>query len=123
MADPRHRLGLAAEAAVERWLTASGWRIVARRCRPRGGGELDLVAIDPDGVLVGIEVRARRSVRRGSAAASVGPTRIDRLRRSLGLLAPELGLAHRGLRVDLVTVEPVDDAPGRWRLARLPTVG
>lgn len=123
MGDPRHVLGTAAEAAVERWLTAAGWRVLARRCRPAGGGEIDLVAIDRSGVLVAIEVRARRSARAGSAAASVGPPRVARLRRSLATLAPMLNVTHRGLRVDLVTAEPVADPPGGWRLARLPGIG
>lgn len=42
-------------------------------------GELDLVMREPDGTLVFVEVRARRSVRHGGAAASVGRHKRRRL--------------------------------------------
>lgn len=123
MADPRHALGAAAEEAVARWLSATGWEVVARRHRSMGGGEVDIVAIDPGGMLVAVEVRARRSARSGSAAASVDGRRIARLRRSLVAIGATAGRRHRGCRVDVVTVEPVPDSPGHWRLARIPAAG
>lgn len=124
MADPRHALGRAAEAAVERWLTGAGWRMLARRCRPPGGGgELDLVALDPKDVLVAIEVRARRSPRTGGAAASVDWRRVARLRRSLAAIGAASGRTHRGLRVDLVTAEPLGYDRSGWRLVRIPGIG
>jgi putative endonuclease len=122
VADPRHSLGLAAEAAVATWLAASGWTILARRVRSRAGGEVDIVARDPSGVLVAVEVRARRTRRAGAAALSVDHLRVHRLRRTLAEVAATASFAHAGLRVDLVTVEP-DIAPGRWRVSRLPAVG
>lgn len=94
-----------------------------RRRRPTGGGEVDLLAQDPDGVLVAIEVRARRSGRAGSAAGSVSARHVTRLRRSLGLLASENGIRARGMRVDLVSVEPAGGVPGAWRVTRTPDVG
>jgi putative endonuclease len=121
MADPRHALGSAAEAAVGVWLEACGWRIVGRRVRSAAGGEVDLVAIDPHGVLVAIEVRARRSTRAGPAATSVDAHRVRRLRGTLAARAAASGVAHDGLRVDLVTVEPEDG--GAWRLERMPGIG
>ena len=123
MSDPRHALGLAAEAAAERWLSTAGWRVLDRRRRTAGGGEIDLVALDPAGVLVAIEVRARRSVRTGAAAMSVDVRRVRRLRRSLAAVGVAIGESHTGLRVDLVTAEPAPDRPGAWRLARIPGVG
>lgn len=118
MGDPRHVLGLAAETAVAAWLTDAGWQVVERRARS-ASGEVDLLAIDPDAVLVAVEVRARRSARAGRAAESVDPRRVGRLRRTLASLAA-VAPPHRGLRVDLVTVEPMRDAPGRWRIRRIP---
>lgn len=120
MADPRHALGVAAEALVERWLTHAGWRVLARRCRPPGGGEVDLVAVDPRGVLVAVEVRARRTTRAGAASESLDARRLARLRRSIGLIAGNLDRRHAGLRVDLVSVEPLAGSAGRWRLVRMP---
>ena len=80
MPDPRHALGNAAENAVATWLTGVGWRILARRWRAPTCGEVDLVALDPTGVLVAIEVRARRTSRTGTALGSVDEGRPSRLR-------------------------------------------
>lgn len=123
MSDPRHSLGRLAEAAAERWLSDAGWEILARRCRPDGGGEIDIAALDPNGVLVALEVRARRSRRAGTAAASLDERRIRRLRRSLAAFAVGSGRRHRGLRVDLVTAEPAGERAGTWRLSRIPAIG
>lgn len=123
MTDPRHVLGLAAEEAVADWLTGNGWRVIARRARSTGGGEVDLVALDRERILVAVEVRARRSSRTGSAATSVDRRRVARLGRTLAALGAACGEPHRGLRVDLVTVEPVAEGTGRWRLTRLPGIG
>jgi putative endonuclease len=122
MGDPRHLLGLAAEAAVAAWLTDAGWRVVERRTRSPTGGEVDLVAIDPDRTLVAIEVRARRTRRTGAAGATVDARRVARLGRTLGAIAASGRHPHRSLRVDLVTVEPSAER-GRWRLARIPGIG
>ena len=123
MSDPRHLLGIAAENATARWLDGCGWRVLARRCRSPDGGEVDLVALDPDGALVAVEVRARRTSKAGAAAFSVDGRRVSRLRRTLSSVGAASRTPHRWLRVDLVTVEPVDGAAGRWRLVRYPGVG
>ena len=123
MGDPRHLLGLAAENATARWLDGCGWSVLARRCRSPDGGEVDLVALDPDGVLVAIEVRARRSSRAGAAALSVDGRRVVRLRRTLASIGAASGAPHRALRVDVVTAEPVAGGSGGWRLVRMPGVG
>lgn len=123
MPDPRHALGHLAEATVARWLTGFGWRLLARRWRGVSGGELDLVCLTPNGMLVGIEVRARRSDRSGSAAESVDRRKVGRLRAALSAYAIAEPVPHRGLRIDLVTVSPGGgQAAGRWLLQRLPGV-
>ena len=122
MGDPRHDLGLAAERAVATWLARRGWRVHGRRIRSRAGGEVDILARDPGGVLVALEVRARRSARAGAPATTVDARRIGRLTRTLAAVAAEHGPGS-GLRIDLVTVEPVEAAPGRWRLRHLRGVG
>lgn len=115
MPDPRHALGLRAEEAASIWLTARGWTILARRWRcPEG--ELDLVALDPDDVLVAIEVKLRQTARAGDPLESIDRRRLRRLRAALGHF--RAGAARRmgeGMRVDLVALRP--DGPGAWRLA------
>lgn len=124
MSDPRHALGLAAEEAVASWLSREGWTVLARRSRSTAGGEVDLVALDPQRTLVAIEVRARRSTRTGAAAWTVDRRRVRRLQSTLVAFAAGSRPGHRGLRVDLVTAEPVDESePRRWRLRRLADIG
>jgi len=114
VADPRHELGHRAEAAVAGWLTASGWRILARRWRV-AEGELDLVAIDPEETLVGLEVRGRRGGRSGTALESVDRRHLARLRAALVRYAPSEPVAHRSLRLDLVAL---DGRPPAWEMVR-----
>lgn len=104
------------------WLTRQGWRIVAARAASGGGGEVDLVAVDPGGVLVGVEVRARRSLRAGTGAETVDAAKIRRLRRSLVAIARDSGIPIAGMRLDLVTAMPAAGIGRRWRLRRIPVI-
>lgn len=122
MADPRHDLGRACEDAAAAWLERNGWRVLERRRRSTGGGEVDIVARDPDGVLVAVEVRGRRTARAGSALESVDARRVGRLRRTLVDVARARQEPITGLRVDLVAAEPAGDGH-RWRLRRVPGIG
>lgn len=115
----RHALGRRAEEAVATWLTDAGWSVLARRWR-RPGGELDLVCLDPGRVLVAVEVRARTSARAGTPIESVDRRRIGRMRATLSRYADEERPSHRGVRLDLVSVTPVDD--GSWLLRRHPAI-
>jgi putative endonuclease len=114
MPDPRHDLGLRAEAAVADWLLGRGWIVLARRWR-RPSGEIDLVCHDPDGCLVAVEVRLRRSARAGSAIESIDARRLHRLRAALVTFARE-SENLRELRIDLVSVVPFERGSDRWRL-------
>ena len=122
MTDPRHRLGYDAEVAAARWLEACGWTVLARRYRSAAGGEIDLILLDPRRVLVGVEVRARRSNRAGAPEETVDPRRARRIGRSLAAFATGGSVPHGGLRVDLVAVQPL---PGghQLQLRRVPDIG
>jgi putative endonuclease len=119
MTDPRHELGRRAEAAVADWLILHGWRILDRRWRTRAG-ELDLVCLDPGDVLVGVEVKLRRSGRAGTGAESLDRRRIGRLRAAIAEYATVSASARRGIRLDLVTMASAGE--GRWRLLHLPGI-
>lgn len=110
------------EAAVAAWLERCGWTLVAHRARSAAGGEVDLVALDRDAVLVAIEVRARRTARTGAAATTVDRRRIVRVRHTLASVAASMRTPHRGLRVDLVAAEPVPGPSRAWRLSRIPGI-
>lgn len=120
MPDPRHELGRAAERAVADWLTAQEWRILAARHRS-SEGEIDLVALDPDRCLVGVEVRLRSTGRAGDAVASMRPRHLRRVSAALVAFARAEAIRHDGLRVDLVAVVP-GPRPRTWRLTRVPAV-
>jgi putative endonuclease len=117
MGDPRHEIGRWAERQVAEWLEAHDWRVLAERYRSTGG-EIDLLALDATGCLVGVEVKIRRSVRTGEPVEAVSPRAVRRRRAALGEYARATRIGHRGLRVDVVTVSPGPE-PGSWRLARL----
>jgi putative endonuclease len=114
MPDPRHALGERGEAAAAAWLEERGWTILARRWRCPSG-ELDLVAMDPDAMLVAIEVKLRRGARAGDPLESVDRRRLSRLRAAIGRFRAELyGGSEAGTRIDLVAVRPAGE--GLWCL-------
>ena len=119
MSYPRHELGRRAENAVANWLARKGWRVLDRRWRG-SRGELDLVCLDPRGVLVGVEVKLRTTERAGSGAESVDRRRVARLRGALVAYSVGGAVSHVDTRLDLITVAPLDG--DRWRLRRLPGI-
>jgi putative endonuclease len=120
MPDPRHLLGEWGEELAATWLTARGWTILARRWRT-AGGELDLVALDPEAVLVAVEVKLRSAPRTGEPAETIDRRRLRRLRAALGEFRARPGEAMRSeLRVDLVAISRTPD--GRWRLTHHPAI-
>lgn len=123
MGDPRHDLGMAAEEAVAGWLSRLGWQVVGRRIRSSVGGEVDLIALDPAGILVGVEIRARRTPRTGAGTESIDARRVARMGRTLAAFAAAGETNHRGLRLDVVRVAPEPGVVGTWRVRRVPDVG
>jgi putative endonuclease len=115
VSDPRHALGERGEAAAAAWLASRGWTILARRWRCPYG-ELDLVTLDPDNVLVAVEVKLRRGARAGDPLESVDRRRLARLRASLTRFRAEAQTGRvEGTRMDLVAVRPAGE--GLWRLS------
>ncbi|MGH2456626.1 MAG: YraN family protein [Candidatus Limnocylindria bacterium] len=116
MSHPAHHLGRRAEGATAAWLTSRGWTILDHRWRSPLG-ELDLVCLDPEATLVGVEVKLRSTGRAGSGAEGVDRRRVGRLRQALAGYAASIRHPHRATRLDLVSLEP--DGHGRWRLRLL----
>jgi putative endonuclease len=113
LAAPQQRLGRRAEEAAAIWLVGRGWQLLERRWRS-ATGELDLVCLDPDGILVGVEVKLRRTSRAGDPAEALDARRIGRLRRTLADYAARRRPPATGLRIDLVAFTAV---PEGWRLS------
>ena len=116
---PRGRIGASAEEAAACWLSAAGWIILARNVRV-GRDELDLLARDPQGAMVVVEVRARSSPAFGSGVESVDVHKVARLYRAAATLrrvgheAVGPGPLPAPLRIDLVALRR--DQGGAWRM-------
>jgi putative endonuclease len=99
----RVSLGKLGEDLACRVLEARGYAIVARRYRTRFG-EIDIIA-EAGGVIVFVEVKARRSDRRGSAAESIS----RRKRRRIGAMALDYmawtGRLSDRCRFDVVAID------------------
>lgn len=72
------QLGETFETRAQALLERRGWRLVSRNYRCRGG-EIDLIMRDRDGVLVFVEVRARRRADFGGALQSITAAKRRRL--------------------------------------------
>ena len=74
-------LGDAAESIALGYLVKAGLKPVEANYRTpgRGGGEIDLIMRAPDGTLVFVEVRKRRSGSHGGAAGSVSALKQRRI--------------------------------------------
>lgn len=73
--------GQAGEDLALAYLQNQGLRLVERNYRMpgRGGGEIDLVCLAPDGTLVFVEVRSRSRSDFGGAGASIGSSKRRRI--------------------------------------------
>ena len=108
--------GAAAEAYVAEQLLAAGWSLLARNLRT-AWAELDSLWIDPDQVLVAVEVKARHPLSWGLGEEALRPRQRRRLARALTGMAAARGWKG-ALRVDLASVEEVRGQVIDWELLR-----
>lgn len=106
--DPRRLFGQEGEAEAERYLRRKGYRIVAKNLRS-SLGELDLVAED-SGVLVFIEVKARRTAEFGGAIHAVDRHKRQKLVRLAAQFLAQRHWMDRVCRFDVVLLEPTATA-------------
>lgn len=103
----RHlRLGEGGEEMAAQHLRNAGLRIVDRRVRCRHG-ELDIVARDGR-EWVFVEVKTRSQTRFGSAAESLTPTKIRRMRSAVEEYVHAHHLENEPIRCDLVAIDLVE---------------
>jgi putative endonuclease len=105
--NAREQLGRDGEQRAADYLRERGWEILDRNWRsPRG--ELDIVARDPDGVVVFCEVKTRSSTAYGQPAEAVTRDKLRCLRRAacdwLRVRAPHC----YDVRFDVLTVSARD---------------
>lgn len=80
MGHERMDLGARGESVVADHLVANGWQVVVRNWRC-AVGEVDLVAVDPDGVAVVCEVKTRSGTGFGGPLEAITYAKASRLRR------------------------------------------
>jgi putative endonuclease len=114
MPDQRRKLGDFGEQVAAAHLTRQGYQVLARKWR-YAGGELDLVLRD-GATLVFVEVRTRRGDSAGSAEASVGRSKQERLiALAYAYLEATGAPEHSAWRIDVVAI----DIDRSGRVARL----
>lgn len=102
MDNARMAVGRHGENVAARFLTESGYEVVDRNWRGLRG-ELDLVALDGDEVVV-VEVKTRRGVGYGHPAEAVTAAKLGRLRRLAGQWLSEHDTRAASVRIDVVAV-------------------
>lgn len=105
----RAELGRTAEDLAAEYLQQRGLTVLLRNYRRRNG-ELDVVALDGD-VLVVVEVRTRSSETFGGAAASIDAWKRHKIiRATTQLLQQRRDLARRRVRFDVIVIRGAADA-------------
>lgn len=102
MTDQRRATGGGGEDLAVTYLERRGWRVLARNWRCREG-EIDIVAFDPDGVAVVVEVKCRRGDGFGDPLEAITRDKVRRLRRLAAAWVAQAGPVP-GLRVDAVGI-------------------
>jgi putative endonuclease len=96
-------LGRYGEDLAAQHVGAAGWEVLARNWRCREG-ELDIVAREPDGTVVFLEVKTRRTAAFGDPAEAVSPAKARRLRVLASRWLAEHPTGSAPLRFDVVSV-------------------
>ncbi|MEJ5259223.1 MAG: YraN family protein [Anaerohalosphaeraceae bacterium] len=102
LADP-HKLGRWGQRQAERFLRKNGWRTVARNFA-FGGGEIDLIAADRNGMVAFVEVKTRRSEDYAPAVSAVTFAKQQKLIRTAKCFLRQYDLSESPLRFDVITV-------------------
>lgn len=114
----RESIGKFGEELAARSLAGAGLRILARNWRCGRTGEIDIVALDGD-TLVICEVKTRRDDRYEHPMAAVRPRKAARLRHlAEQWLSRNGGPPPGGVRIDLVGVLVPHSGPARVEHAR-----
>ena len=105
MPSERQSLGDFGERTAAAHLEAKGYRIIDRKFRV-AEAEIDLVARDPDGTLVFVEVRTRRGAYPGMAALSITRAKARKLLLAAhSYVERHLDVADEAQRIDVVAIE------------------
>jgi putative endonuclease len=99
----RAKLGRWGEKRAERFLRGKGFKTLARSFSCRAG-ELDLVMVDADGVMVFVEVKTRADEAFSPVEAAITARKRQRMTRAARYFLASHGIQDRPCRFDVVTV-------------------
>lgn len=99
------QLGVAGERYAALWLARLDWRPLATNWNTRFG-ELDIIMLTPERVIVFVEVKTRRTQRYGAPQAAITPHKQANLRHaaSLWLAGPGKSVSRTGIRFDALSI-------------------
>jgi putative endonuclease len=112
MTQARRETGASGEELAARYLTRRGWTIIARNWRCPTG-EIDLVARDPEGCCVLVEVKCRRGLGFGDPLEAITWSKVRRLRRLAAEWLASLDHPESSVRIDAVGVLAFTDGTSR----------
>jgi putative endonuclease len=98
----RKQLGERGEEAAAAFLARTGMTVVERNWRCPAG-EIDIVALDGDTIVL-VEVKTRRTVRKGSPEEAVTPAKQRRYAKLAASYLQSAGLSDVPIRFDVVTL-------------------
>lgn len=112
------RFGTLGEAYAAAWFEARGWQTLSRNWRTRFG-ELDIVMMTPDQLIVFVEVKARRYAKYGmpQEAVTADKQRKLRLAASSWLLDRRNRTPHHGVRFDVMSITLGETQPNVRHIA------
>lgn len=102
MTATRQAFGELGERIAERWLRQRGWRVVQRRFR-NGHRDIDLV-VERDGMVVFVEVKARKGAEFGGPVQAVNWRKRRELKRSAMVWIDRHGREAESYRFDVIGV-------------------
>lgn len=111
-AQARH-LGRRGEDEAVEYLIGQGWHLLDRNWRCTLG-ELDVVALDPVGDLVFVEVKCRSGTGFGDPVEAVTAAKVARLRRLAGQWVASRGSGGRPVRLDVIGIVKVRGERARF---------
>ncbi|WEV65270.1 YraN family protein [Bifidobacterium sp. ESL0764] len=99
------QLGTIGEQYAAAWLAQLGWHVLARNWSTRFG-ELDIIMMAPEHIVVFVEVKTRRTQRYGTPQEAITPHKQANLHHaaSLWLAGPGKSIRRSGIRFDAMSI-------------------
>lgn len=105
MRTEKRRFGDEGEAMAAAFLAQRGFRVIGRNARIPRVGEIDIVALDPRGTLVFVEVKTRRDHAFGPPEEAVTPSKLRTISACAEAWRNAKGWRDRPYRIDVVAVD------------------